>query len=76
MKNAEGRMKKPIPFDPFDSRFVHLCIFHSGVKLSSIGFLLGCLGAWAAGQAMQAILFEVTSLHVLPWWVSRSSWAW
>jgi len=35
-----------------------------GMKLTSIGFLLGCLGAWAAGQAMQSILFEVTALHV------------
>lgn len=35
-----------------------------GVKLSSIGFLVGCLGAWCAGKAMQATLFEVTALHV------------
>ena len=29
-----------------------------------MGVLLGCLGAWATRQAMQSILFEVTSLHL------------
>jgi predicted permease len=36
----------------------------SGMKLALMGVLLGCLGAWATKQAMQSILFEVTSLHL------------
>jgi ABC-type antimicrobial peptide transport system permease subunit len=35
-----------------------------GLRLMGVGLLIGCLGAWAAGRAMQGILFEVTSFHL------------
>jgi hypothetical protein len=35
-----------------------------GLRLLAVGALLGCIGAWAAGRAMQSILFEVPSLHI------------
>lgn len=41
------------------------CQFLSlGLRLLAVGTLLGCFGAWAAGRAMQSILFEVSSFHV------------
>ncbi len=35
-----------------------------GLRLLAIGSLLGCVGAWAAGRAMQGVLFEVPSFHM------------
>jgi predicted permease len=35
-----------------------------GLRLLAIGTLLGCVGAWAAGVAMQGVLFEVPSFHM------------
>jgi predicted permease len=35
-----------------------------GLRLLAMGSVLGCVGAWAAGRAMQGVLFEVQSLHV------------
>jgi ABC-type antimicrobial peptide transport system permease subunit len=35
-----------------------------GLRLLAIGSLFGCVGAWAAGRAMQGVLFEVPSFHV------------
>ena len=35
-----------------------------GLRLLVVGALLGCLGAWAAGRAMQSILFQVPSFHM------------
>jgi predicted permease len=35
----------------------------SGMKLSLMGILLGGLGVWATHQAMQSILFEVSSMY-------------
>jgi len=34
-----------------------------GLRLLVVGTALGMLGAWAAGRAMQGILFNVPSLH-------------
>jgi predicted permease len=34
-----------------------------GVRLLAIGTLVGALGAWLAGRAMQKILFDVPALH-------------
>lgn len=38
--------------------------FSLGLRLLAFGALLGCIGAWAAGRAMQSILFEVPSFHI------------
>ena len=38
--------------------------FSLGLRLLAVGALLGCMGAWAAGRAMQSILFEVPSFHI------------
>ena len=35
-----------------------------GLRLLAMGSLLGCAGAWAAGRAMQGVLFEVPSFHL------------
>jgi len=35
-----------------------------GAKLLAIGLALGFLGAWAAGRAMQSVLFDVGTLHL------------
>ena len=35
-----------------------------GLRLLAMGSLLGCFGAWAAGRAMQGVLFEVPSFHM------------
>jgi len=35
-----------------------------GVKLLAIGIILGVLGAWAAGRAMQSVLFGVGTLNL------------
>jgi predicted permease len=35
-----------------------------GAKLLAIGIALGVLGAWAAGHAMQSVLFGVGALHL------------
>ena len=35
-----------------------------GLRLLAMGLLLGCVGAWAAGRAMQGVLFEVPSFHI------------
>jgi ABC-type antimicrobial peptide transport system permease subunit len=35
-----------------------------GLRLFAVGALLGCIGAWASGRAMQSILFEMPSLHI------------
>jgi predicted permease len=35
-----------------------------GAKLLTIGITLGALGAWAAGRAMQSVLFGVGTLHL------------
>jgi predicted permease len=35
-----------------------------GLKLLAMGSLLGCIGTWAAGRAMQGVLFEVPSFHM------------
>ena len=35
-----------------------------GLRLLAVGTLLGFFGAWAAGRAMQSILFQVPSFHV------------
>ena len=34
-----------------------------GAKLLLAGIILGALGSWAAGRAMQSVLFEVGTLH-------------
>jgi ABC-type antimicrobial peptide transport system permease subunit len=34
-----------------------------GARLLVVGMLLGFVGAWIAGRAMQAVLFEVPALH-------------
>jgi predicted permease len=38
--------------------------FSLGLRLLAFGALLGGIGAWAAGRAMQSILFEVPSFHI------------
>jgi len=38
--------------------------FSLGLRLFAVGALLGCIGAWAAGQAMQSFLFKVSSFHI------------
>jgi ABC-type antimicrobial peptide transport system permease subunit len=35
-----------------------------GLRLLAAGTILGLLGAWLAGRAMQSILFDVPTLHV------------
>jgi predicted permease len=35
-----------------------------GLRLLGMGSVLGCAGAWAAGRAMQGVLFEVQSFHL------------
>jgi predicted permease len=35
-----------------------------GAKLLALGTLLGLVGAWLAGRAMQTVLFEVPALHL------------
>ncbi len=35
-----------------------------GLRLLAAGTILGLLGAWLAGRAMQSILFDVPPLHV------------
>ena len=35
-----------------------------GLRLLAAGTILGVIGAWLAGRAMQSILFDVPSLHV------------
>jgi ABC-type antimicrobial peptide transport system permease subunit len=35
-----------------------------GSKLLAIGIVLGVFGAWAAGHAMQSVLFGVGTLHL------------
>ena len=35
-----------------------------GLRLLAAGTLLGGFGAWAAGRAMQSILFQVPSIHL------------
>jgi len=35
-----------------------------GLRLLAIGTILGVIGAWLAGRAMQSVLFNVPSLHV------------
>ncbi len=35
-----------------------------GLRLLILGVLLGCLGAWATGRAIQSLLFEISPLHV------------
>ena len=35
-----------------------------GVRLLAAGTILGLLGAWLAGRAMQSVLFDVPTLHL------------
>jgi predicted permease len=35
-----------------------------GVRLLALGTVLGLIGAWLTGQAMQSVLFEVPTLHL------------
>jgi predicted lysophospholipase L1 biosynthesis ABC-type transport system permease subunit len=35
-----------------------------GLRLLAAGILLGVMGAWAAGRAMQSVLFGVPALHI------------
>ena len=38
--------------------------FMLGLKLLFVGVLLGIIGAWVAGRAMQSVLFDVPSFHI------------
>jgi putative ABC transport system permease protein len=38
--------------------------FSLGLRLLAVGALLGCIGGWAAGRAMQSILFKVPSFYI------------
>jgi putative ABC transport system permease protein len=35
-----------------------------GLRLLAAGTILGLIGAWLAGRAMQGVLFDVPTLHV------------
>ena len=35
-----------------------------GLRLLAAGTILGLIGAWLAGRAMQSVLFDVPTLHV------------
>src|SRR5207245_4844587 len=35
-----------------------------GLRLVAAGTIVGLIGAWLAGRAMQSVLFEVRTLHV------------
>ena len=35
-----------------------------GLRLLAAGTILGLIGAWLAGRAMQSVLFEVPTLHI------------
>ena len=35
-----------------------------GLRLLAAGTILGLLGAWLAGRAMQSVLFDVPTLHI------------
>ena len=35
-----------------------------GLRLLAAGTILGLLGAWMAGRAMQSVLFDVPTLHI------------
>ena len=35
-----------------------------GLRLLGAGTILGVIGAWVAGRAMQSILFDVPTLHI------------
>ena len=38
--------------------------FSLGLRLLAAGTILGLMGAWWAGRAMQSVLFDVPTLHV------------
>jgi putative ABC transport system permease protein len=38
--------------------------FSLGLRLLAAGIILGLIGAWLAGRAMQSVLFDVPTLHV------------
>ena len=38
--------------------------FCFGFRLFVIGTLVGCVGAWATGRAMQSVVFEIPTFHV------------
>jgi len=38
--------------------------FSLGLRLLSAGIILGLIGAWLTGRAMQSVLFEVPTLHI------------
>jgi putative ABC transport system permease protein len=35
-----------------------------GLRLLAAGTILGVIGAWLAGRAMQSVLFDVSTLHI------------
>ena len=35
-----------------------------GLRLLAAGTILGLIGAWLAGRAMQSVLFDVPTLHI------------
>jgi predicted permease len=35
-----------------------------GLRLLTVGTILGCIGAWLTGRAMQSVLFDVPALHI------------
>jgi ABC-type antimicrobial peptide transport system permease subunit len=41
----------------------NVAIFAVGAQLLLIGLVLGLLGAWAAGRAMQTVVFGVGTMH-------------